>query len=213
MSLLRAFQKVLSGDPVVDSDLLGAAKTMGSIAGVIQTYSTEESQAFLSRLLMPWAIRVAQLAPSRWVLPARVAPVCALEQQGRLCAAFAVGACHICSRPICMTHALVSANADLVCWACMKVAAQHAPKWQATKPELGQKGAESGSDWAYEMLGIERGATKAQIKAAFKKRIARFHPDTLPQGTDPKPNGDLVRMIKRAYDVVLKETGAAEARP
>jgi curved DNA-binding protein CbpA len=38
-----------------------------------------------------------------------------------------------------------------------------------------------GSDDPYDILGIKRGATKAEIKSAFKRLAKMWHPDLNPQ--------------------------------
>lgn len=165
----------------------------------MEAYATDHSRALLTHILVPWALGVARLAPSKWILPPHLAPSCAFgETSDSLCGAFAVGACHVCGRPICMKHALIAADATLVCWTCMRTAAKHATPWQP--PSTGAAGSPSDLGWAYELLGIEPGATAAEVKKAYKKRIAQFHPDK--QSVESAAHGQLVKLITKAYEAI-----------
>ncbi len=53
---------------------------------------------------------------------------------------------------------------------------------------------------AYQILEVPRSASKAEIKSAYKKLIAKWHPDKFPN--DPvkqKEGGERVEAINRAY--------------
>ena len=52
----------------------------------------------------------------------------------------------------------------------------------------------------YEVLGIKRGATKAEIKSAYRKMAAKYHPDKAPNATDE---------IKKLAEERFKEIQAA----
>src|SRR5512142_1174065 len=51
----------------------------------------------------------------------------------------------------------------------------------------------------YEVLGIQRNATEAEIKKAFKKMAMKFHPDRNP---DDKSAEDKFKEAKEAYDIL-----------
>ena len=141
------------------------AKAVGGIAAAMEAYSSDHSRALLTHIIVPWAIQVVQLAPVKWVLPASVPPSCAfLHDNGVACGSFAVGGCHVCGRPICLSHSLIAGDATIVCWTCMRLAAKHATKWappaSASSPSTTELG------WAYELLGLEPSCTLAEAKRA-----------------------------------------------
>jgi len=80
----------------------------------------------------------------------------------------------------------------------MRVAAQHAKPWQPPSPAA--SGASSDLGWAYELLGIEPGASSAAVKKAYRKRISQFHPDTQPGGS--VAHEQLVRLMTKAYEAI-----------
>jgi len=190
-------------------DPLRVTRAVGGVAGAIETFVQPQAQALITHLIGPWALGIARLAPAKWLLPVGVAPACALEVGPRLCGGFAIGACHACGRPICLGHALVSADATLVCWACMRLAAQHAKRW-APPGAQAQGAAGRGLDWAYTLLGVSADSTQEEIKKAYKIRIGRFHPDKIDTGDDPGPNGDLVRLLTQAYDLLVAQKKASK---
>eukprot|EP01039_Chlorochromonas_danica_P002452 gene2452-2687_t len=53
---------------------------------------------------------------------------------------------------------------------------------------------------AYQILGVPRSATKKEIKAAFRKLVAQWHPDKFPDDKEKKKEGGLrMEKINRAY--------------
>lgn len=209
-SVLDLFKNAISnGHKGQDVDPLGVAQTVGNIASAIRTYSDERSQALLTGVLLPWAMDIARSAPSRWLLPANVPPRCWQEDRNAVCGLFAVGGCHICGRPVCLGHSLVSSDATIVCWTCVRIARQHAKPWKPPAQVSAGSPAEALA-WAYDLLGVNEDASAQEVKSAFKKRIAKFHPDTAPKGDDGKAHGDLVRTLKRAYDAIVEHRKTRE---
>ncbi len=64
---------------------------------------------------------------------------------------------------------------------------------------------------AYEVLGLTRGATDAEVKTAYRKRSREYHPDTLIGQGLPQEFIDLANekmaAINTAYDRIEKERG------
>lgn len=53
---------------------------------------------------------------------------------------------------------------------------------------------------AYQILGVPRSATKKEIKSAYKKLVAQWHPDKFPDDKEKKKEGGLrMEKINRAY--------------
>jgi DnaJ-class molecular chaperone len=51
----------------------------------------------------------------------------------------------------------------------------------------------------HRILGLEAGATPAEIRAAFRAALRRSHPDTAPRGTD---SGDVRRVIEAYRELI-----------
>jgi len=204
MPLLDAFMAALVDRKTGQVNPFRLAEAIGRVAGGVANFGDVQVQGLVTQLIGPWAIGVARHAPTKWLLPTNVPPACALELNAhhQVCGAFAIGGCHACGRPICLAHALVAADATIVCWQCMRVAAKHTTPWA---PAIAQQAESPGVQWAYDLLGLKTDCTLEEAKKAFKVRIARFHPDRVAEGEDSAPNGDLVRSLKSAYDAIVKD--------
>lgn len=67
----------------------------------------------------------------------------------------------------------------------------------------------------FEILGVEKGASRAEIRAAFHKQSMTYHPDRYSTAKLPKEvTGYLEQMARRinaAHDVLLEQAATAEA--
>jgi hypothetical protein len=192
MTILDDFKRAISGDKASTS------RVMSGIASAVEVYLSEDGRIILQQILAPWSMNIAKNAPLKWLLPASVMPHCAFEIGGTVCNANAIGGCHVCGRPICIDHVFISGDATLVCWECVRVANKHAPKWSSRPEKSG-----SDSDWAYKLIGVERGATVKEVKKKFKEKISLFHPDK-----DPNKTGhydDITKNLNEALKVILAE--------
>ncbi len=52
----------------------------------------------------------------------------------------------------------------------------------------------------YEVLGVSKNATSAQIKTAFKKLCLQYHPDQNPQ--NPQKAAENFKKLRTAYDIL-----------
>lgn len=186
MGLLDSFKQAIANPGSGEIDGAKLSQAVSGIAGVLHS---EHSRALLAQVLSPWILEVARIAPTKWVLPSDVPPSCAVEAPS-VCGSYAIGGCHICGRPTCIQHALLAADASIVCWACMRLAAQHAKPWRCS----------TSLTWAYELLGIDESASEEQIKKAFRKRIAAFHPD---KNGSSSAHSDIVRLVTKAHDAIV----------
>lgn len=202
MPILDAFLQALQIDPQTRRvSPIRLAQMLGNAASAVENLQDGHTQMLLTNLIGPWALSIARLAPQKWKLPVNVPPACEMDvRPEHVCGQFAIGGCHACGRPICLQHALVAADASLMCWSCVRVAAKHTKAWVPRNAAAPRETIE----WAYELLGVTKTSTNEEVKKAYKERIKRFHPDRTGDGSD-KINGDLVRMVKRAYDLIMQE--------
>jgi hypothetical protein len=207
MPLLQSLFQAISDRQTGQISPLKLAQVIGTVAGSVGSVS-DPSLHPIMRILGPWALGIAQHVPGKWLLPTNVSPSCAHETgPGRICGSFAVGGCHSCGRPVCLTHALVGFDAALACWACVKGGAVNAKPWRPPHAAAPSSPGD-GIGWAYELLGLEPTCTAEEAKRAYKQKVAHFHPDHLGAGADSKANGDLLRSLKSAYDQIIKVKGA-----
>jgi len=189
-------------------DPLRVVEQAGSIAAFARAYSTEGPQRLLTELLLPWASKVAAKAPSKWLMSRNLPPVCAIAN-GRQCSTAPISACHICGRPVCLQHALISVDADVVCWPCIVIAGKHAKKWQ---PPAAAPPGKDPLAWAYSLLGVEPDCTDADLKKAYKKAAMAYHPDRA--GKDVKraqSDAHLLRVLNGGYAEIVAARKAKEA--
>ena len=67
----------------------------------------------------------------------------------------------------------------------------------------------SGGPNPYEVLGLQRGATIDEIKAAYKRALAQYHPDKVAElGDDLRKLATIrTREIIEAYETLLRDRG------
>jgi len=187
------------------ADALRAIKNAGAVAETVEVYANPEAQALLMGILLPWASHVSRHAPRKWGIPADKPNLCFVEAGPAYCQAPAVGLCLICRRPVCLNHALVSVDASLVCYACMKDHAKVAKPWQPPRQHRQQTAAQSALAWAYELLGVDDDATDAEIKKAYKQAVARYHPDRAENAQAAKADAQVFKTIQGAYAAIKQD--------
>lgn len=174
----------------------------------------------------PWLQRLTLAAGTRW-MPYLVRGIpCEVAEQGHACANSAIGACGICHKPSCLDHAFVAQDGSSVCYVCVgKAAAAAGPKIPGAKPPPGPghappPGAQpppgpNGNGGtppraknqpppeayvaARRVLGVKRSASPADVERAYRKLLARWHPDKHP----PHLRDDAEKRFKEvrtAYD-------------
>ena len=152
--------------------------------------------------LNPFLTRLGQAISLRWMphvaqqIPCGVHPV-----GGPPCQNLSVTRCMACNEPTCPFHACVDHTGSAVCFACVALAVhvrKTAPPPPKETPEAmkARKKAE-----AFKVLGLEPGATMAEVKAAHRKLVKLHHPDR---------NGDLelCKRINAAFELLKADFAA-----
>ncbi len=83
--------------------------------------------------------------------------------------------------------------------------------FEAAGSGAGSKGGQPGLEQAYQVLGVDAGASDAQVKKAYRRLLSRHHPDKLVSKGLPE---EMMRVaaqktheIKQAYERIKRERG------
>jgi len=202
--ILDFFKQAVGGNSG-GAEALRAIKNAGAMAETVEVYSSPEAQALLINIILPWASHISRHAPGKWGIPENTPNLCFVESGPAYCQAPAVGVCLICRRPLCLNHALVSVDASLVCYACMKTYAKVAKPWVPPKQPRQRTAAQTGLAWAYELLGVDEDATDAEVKKAYKQAVARYHPDRAADAAAAKADAQVFKTIQGAYAQIKQQ--------
>lgn len=207
-------------------DLQSLANGLGAAVAAFQAPSGVPQQAL--SLLGPWLRQLAEAAPGKW-LPILAQDIqCAVPVSRQLvdlgadpeCQNAAVALCSVCQRPTCLQHALISAQAECICFVCASAAKQlhqqqlhqqKAPSGRSRRQERRQHRRPPQDDHAsiqreaYEQacqtLGVAPGASDAEVKSAYRRKMAENHPDR--HGGDPSKN-EVCHRIQRDFEFIRK---------
>lgn len=133
--------------------------------------------------------RVQQLLAGPWHAAQTTHLPCAVhfrrQGDGALlrCTEPMTGACSVCNRPACLSHAMVGLeNGELICLGCVEIARQNL----GTPPDARESG--NGDDFErlkrkhLRRLRLTGDPGEAEILAAFRREAAKAHPDKQPEG-------------------------------
>lgn len=176
----------------------------------------------VTEILLPWANKVGLGALARW------SPIVGSNIQCDLpvklgmphrCAGRAVAGCGCCKKAVCLDHAMVAANADVICLRCVnemlkitqeRVASAAPPPGQddARRPNRGPVDpAQYARDRRkhLKVLGIEDDEPEVDdIKAAYRRLVAKMHPDRFPEDERKAATKRFLK-IQQAYDFLIAD--------
>lgn len=135
--------------------------------------------------------------------------------QGGTCKLPASTMCQACQRPTCLEHSFVSPlDGESICFGCAFKAFPEVEKAFAARNAPGARPphdhghgaptAEEGRRKALEILGLEEFCSVAEIKAAYKKAVAKHHPDKKRSPEAKKKAEEQLKLINRAYELLMK---------
>lgn len=164
--------------------------------------------------LGPWISSLTTSAATKW-LPALVAEIpCQspkrAEGQTVLCGAASVASCDVCGKPVCLHHARVDWAGGAICIPCVAAAVKQAreagpPPGEARTPPR-QPATEAAVAKAYKVLGISRNASDDEVRRAYRKLSAKYHPD---RNNSSKAAERKFIAVQEAYSVIQQARKAA----
>ena len=63
----------------------------------------------------------------------------------------------------------------------------------------------------YEVLGVREGASEAEIKAAYKKLVKKYHPDRYANNPLADLAEEKMQEINQAYDMLMNNSGGGQS--
>lgn len=173
-----------------------------TIAVVTELFRNAEVQDPFLADLREWGVHLLERS-GRWRAVLQSGIRCDVPVRGSTCGRGAVGACVVCRKPACLAHSLISAGADVVCFACVQQAAHAAGNGTADArgPNVGPAGARQTKEQMEDQLrrkhlktlGLGPRASLEDVKTSFKKIAAKNHPDRLGRATDAKRAESIAR--------------------
>lgn len=169
----------------------------------------QQQQARLQQLVV-WLERVQMRSAAKWYPPG-IDGACRVVTPASACHATAVGACCCCGRPVCLRHAMISADADLLCASCFGVAKKHTTTFDASACAPGAgKPHDSSADalrQAYKVLGVAPNDEPDVIRKAYKELLRRNHPDGKKSETAKRRAESRFKEIRAAWDTISADRG------
>lgn len=171
----------------------------------------------VARAFGPWLTRLTASAVEKW-LPRLAAQIpCEVPRRGAdgapaRCGNVAIATCDVCGRPVCLEHSRVDFAGAAICFPCVARAAAEV-RGGGWAPPAAQNGAEEARRppprpvtpdelaRAHRRLGVALAATDAEVRAAWRRKSARWHPD--------RKDGDEAKFkaVQAAYDVIARARG------
>jgi hypothetical protein len=126
------------------------------------------------------------------------------EEKARRCESNSASACAICRGPVCFDHGLFGVDGTVICRSCVEAARIHVGGAGAAPASSSSKDTSSLRRQHLRTLGLKRGATLEQVKSAYRKLAARYHPDKAPEAKKAAATAKFVE-LGRAKDWLLAD--------
>lgn len=169
----------------------------------------------VTEVLLPWANKVGVNALARWSPVVGSHIRCGLPYKlgsPHMCANQAISGCGCCKAPVCLEHAMVAGNADVVCLRCVNETFKIIQERIAKEPRPASRRVEdeASADAGREerkhlkVLGLDEDASLDEIKAAYRKLVAKSHPDKFPEDERKAATKKFLK-IQAAYDFLVAD--------
>lgn len=175
--------------------------------------------------LRPWITRLTTHAVPKWLPRLTMGFPCAVPvyESGRYvgpCVHGAMAICDVCSQACCLGHCRIDSFGDAICYLCVAHAVrtrsaasaanggQPPPGWNAPPPQAKQAPHADEIAWARKILKVKATASADEIKTAWRKLSAEWHPDKH-QGERAKAKAEAkFKEIQRAADLLKQANGS-----
>lgn len=125
------------------------------------------------------------------------------EEKAHRCESSSASACTVCRGPVCFDHGLFGVDGTVICRSCVE-AARLVGEARAVPPEASAKDHSATRRQHLRTLGLKRAATAEQVKSAYRKLAARYHPDKVPEAKKAAATAKFVA-IGQAKDWLLAD--------
>lgn len=173
----------------------------------------------VTEVLLPWANKVGLSAIARWSPIVASHIRCGLPYKmgsPHLCSNQAIAGCGCCKSPVCLDHAMVAGNADVICLRCVnetvKIIQERIAKDPDRQPPRSRPMADESPDREAEKLkhlktlGLDPDDEPGldEIKAAYRKLVAKHHPDRAPEAERKAATKRFLK-IQAAYEFLVDD--------
>lgn len=168
--------------------------------------------------LRPWLGELTLHAAVKWLprmalqLPCQV-PVMQGGNVVGACRQGAVAQCDACERTCCLYHGRIDHQGDAICYLCVADAVkrtrqtargrEHATPSTATDGET-----EKERKWARRTLGVAKDATWDEVRAAYRRQSAKWHPDVHPTPSAKQRAEARFKDVQRAFQILKTQAAA-----
>lgn len=194
---------------------------VGSLFGGFQ----RGAPPLVTEIMLPWANKVGMSALARWSPIVASSIQCGLPVKMGLphrCGGKAVSGCGCCNTPVCLEHAMVAPNADVICLRCVnemlqiarervaKEGPRRADEQEARRPPRGPVDPAEQARLrakALKALGFDDDDEPDldEIKAAYRKLVAKQHPDRFPEAERKTATRRFLK-IQQAYEFLTSDS-------
>lgn len=175
----------------------------------------------VTEVLLPWANKVGLSALARWSPVVASHIRCGLPIKlgsPYMCSNQAVSGCGCCKKPVCLEHAMVAGNADVICLKCVneviRLVQERVAKEPKPEPErpraagFGETPEDREKLRLKHLKALELDADDEpdveDIKSAYRRLVAKTHPDKFPEGERKAATKRFLK-IQAAYDFLVAD--------
>lgn len=219
--IFSRFTRALEGDDEALRDIAQGAFRVGRVV-------LDPVEQAATQRLIEWVTRVQAKAPGKWH-PPHVVATCDVVGRAGACTNRAEGRCAVCGRNVCMPHAAISMDADLVCAACCSYARQHAPRFEHPPEDAPPR-----NPWedprasrqqqqpppkepidpaelraAYKTLGVDPDVSDDDLKRRLRELQVKFHPDRAKSPAAKAKAEERFKKVGLAHDLITKARASA----
>ena len=211
------------------------AEGLGRVALAFQT-APAGVPARVWQQLSPWLQQLTLNAANKWMprvtagFPCQV-PIYRSRVPVGPCTNHAVALCDVCGKSVCLDHCRVDQFGDAICYLCIMEAmrrqdatgavpppGRRQPGCDAQEEEPSRPRAATAAQVnkaalraAYRMLGVRSTASDAELNRAYRRALAKHHPDRFTDEREKSAAEEKFKEIQAAFVVITKSRTGAKA--